>query len=94
MRGAGTTVPATTVTGGATALGIDGSPLELRAELAPRTAARFGLDVRTGAGQRTRIGYDTSLLPSTEPYELTLTCEGTSRRGTGRCVSGSSVIPS
>lgn len=60
LRGAGTSVPATTVTGGITALGVDGSPLELQAELAPHTAARFGLDVRTGAGQRTRIGYDTT----------------------------------
>ncbi|MGW5659516.1 GH32 C-terminal domain-containing protein [Streptomyces sp. NPDC003758] len=59
LRGTGTAVPATTVTNATTPLGVHGSSLELQAELTPGSAGRSGLDVRTGAGQRTRIGYDT-----------------------------------
>ncbi|GAB2718683.1 GH32 C-terminal domain-containing protein [Streptomyces bullii] len=60
LRDTGTTVPATTVTNATSPLGIHGSTLELQADLTPGSADRSGLDVRTGAGQRTRIGYDTS----------------------------------
>jgi fructan beta-fructosidase len=61
LRGSTTTVPARTVTDGATPLDVHGNTLELKADLTPGTATRFGLDVRTGAaGQRTRIGYDTT----------------------------------
>lgn len=60
LRGTEIDVPATTVTNGSTPLGVHGSALELKADLTPGTADRFGLDVRTGAEQRTRIGYDTS----------------------------------
>ncbi|WP_316784121.1 glycoside hydrolase family 32 protein [Streptomyces sasae] len=60
LRGTETDVPATTVTNTTTPLGVHGSTLELKADLTPGTADRFGLDVRTGAGQRTRIGYDTT----------------------------------
>ncbi|MFI6935545.1 GH32 C-terminal domain-containing protein [Streptomyces sp. NPDC050287] len=31
-----------------------------QSDLTPSTADRFGLDVRTGGGQHTRIGYDTT----------------------------------
>ncbi|MFG2832903.1 glycoside hydrolase family 32 protein [Streptomyces sp. NPDC048434] len=45
---------------GATRLLRDtGQSYEIEAELRPDGARRFGLDVRTGAGHRTRIGYDT-----------------------------------
>lgn len=60
LRGAGTAVPTTRATNGTTALGVKGSSLELQADLTPGTAGAFGLDVRTGNGQRTRIGYDTT----------------------------------
>lgn len=59
LRGAGTRVPSTRVTD-TTPLAVHGSALELQADLTPGTADRSGLDVRTGAGQRTRIGYDTT----------------------------------
>ncbi|WP_406436913.1 GH32 C-terminal domain-containing protein [Streptomyces sp. NBC_00631] len=60
LRGTATGVPATTVTDGTEPLGVSGSTLELQAELTAGTAERFGLDVRTGGVQRTRIGYDTT----------------------------------
>ncbi|MFJ8364288.1 GH32 C-terminal domain-containing protein [Streptomyces sp. NPDC093984] len=60
LRTSGTTAPPTTVTNGTKPLGVHGSTLELEAELTPGSADRFGLDVRTGSGQRTRIGYDTA----------------------------------
>ncbi|MFD5537054.1 GH32 C-terminal domain-containing protein [Streptomyces sp. NPDC127079] len=60
LRGAAADVPATTVTDGTTPLGVRGSTLELQATLTAGTAERFGLDVRTGGVQRTRIGYDTT----------------------------------
>lgn len=60
LRKTATTVPATTVTDGTEPLGVRGSALELRATLTAGTAERFGLDVRTGGAQRTRIGYDTA----------------------------------
>ncbi|MET7489903.1 GH32 C-terminal domain-containing protein [Streptomyces sp. NPDC005538] len=60
LRGTETDVPATAVSNGTVPLGVNGSTLELQAELTPGTADHFGLDVRTGAGQRTRIGYDTT----------------------------------
>ncbi|MFJ9909323.1 GH32 C-terminal domain-containing protein [Streptomyces sp. NPDC101152] len=60
LRTADTTVQPTTVTNGTTSLGLHGVTLELQAGLTAKTADRFGLDVRTGGGQRTRIGYDTT----------------------------------
>jgi levanase len=60
LRGAATSVPATTVTSATKPLGVHGSTVELEAKLAPGTAERFGLDVGTGGVQRTRIGYDTT----------------------------------
>jgi fructan beta-fructosidase len=60
LRGAGTHVSTTRVTSTTTALGVQGSTLELQADLSAGTATDFGLDVRTGSGQRTRIGYDTT----------------------------------
>ncbi|WP_405670360.1 GH32 C-terminal domain-containing protein [Streptomyces sp. NBC_01530] len=60
LRGAGTRVPSTRVTDTTTPLAIRGSALELQADLTPGTADRAGLAVRTGAGQHTRIGYDTT----------------------------------
>ena len=60
LRRAGTHVPTTRVTNTTTALGVHGSSLELQADLTAGTATTFGLDVRTGSGQRTRIGYDTT----------------------------------
>ncbi|MFE9450756.1 GH32 C-terminal domain-containing protein [Streptomyces sp. NPDC006739] len=60
LRGAGADVPATTVTDGTTPLAVRGGVLELQARLTAGTADRFGLDVRTGGGRRTRIGYDTT----------------------------------
>ncbi|WP_405730637.1 GH32 C-terminal domain-containing protein [Streptomyces sp. NBC_01537] len=60
LRGAGVRIPTTTVTDTTTPLRVHGSTLEIQADLTARTATRFGLDVRTGSGQRTRIGYDTS----------------------------------
>ncbi|KQW09130.1 glycoside hydrolase family 32 protein [Streptomyces sp. Root369] len=58
LRGAGTRVPSTRVASTTTPLAVGGSALELQADLTPGTADRSGLDVRNGAGQRTRIGYD------------------------------------
>jgi beta-fructofuranosidase/levanase len=60
LRGAGAAVPSTSATSTSTALGVRGATLELQAELTPGTARSSGLDVRTGKGQRTRIGYDTA----------------------------------
>ncbi|WP_035840194.1 glycoside hydrolase family 32 protein [Kitasatospora azatica] len=60
LRAAGTHVSTTTATNTTTALGVQGSTLELQAALTAGTATDFGLDVRTGSGQRTRIGYDTT----------------------------------
>ncbi len=60
LRGAGTKVPSTRVANTTTPLAVHGSSQELRADLTAGTADRFGLDVRTGGGQRTRIGYDTA----------------------------------
>jgi levanase len=60
LRTADTTVQATTVTNGTTSLRVHGATLELQADLIAGTADRFGLDVRTGGGQRTSIGYDTA----------------------------------
>jgi levanase len=60
LRGAGTLIPTTEVTNTTPALSVGGSTLELEADLTAGTATGFGLDVRTGAGQRTRIGYDTA----------------------------------
>ncbi|GAB7184617.1 sucrose-6-phosphate hydrolase SacC GH32 family [Kitasatospora sp. Ki12] len=60
LRDAGSTMPTTPVDSGSTPLAVHGSTLELEAQLTPGTADRFGLDVRTGGGQRTRIGYDTT----------------------------------
>ncbi|MFF4781478.1 GH32 C-terminal domain-containing protein [Streptomyces griseorubiginosus] len=60
LRGAAASVPATTVTSATRQLGVRGGTVELDATLTPGTAERFGLDVRTGGAQRTRIGYDTT----------------------------------
>ncbi|MGW5660678.1 GH32 C-terminal domain-containing protein [Streptomyces sp. NPDC003758] len=60
LRDAGTRVPSTQVADTATPLAVHGSSQELQADLTAGTADRFGLDVRTGGGQRTRIGYDTA----------------------------------
>lgn len=40
-------------------LPINGEELDLNASFTAGSARQFGLDVRTGAGQRTRISYDT-----------------------------------
>ncbi|MEH0579293.1 GH32 C-terminal domain-containing protein [Streptomyces sp. B21-108] len=60
LRGAGTRVPSTRVANTTAPLAVHGSSLEFQADVTPGTADRFGLDVRTGGGQRTRIGYDTA----------------------------------
>ncbi|MGW1030092.1 GH32 C-terminal domain-containing protein [Streptomyces sp. NPDC002577] len=60
LRGAGTRVPSTQVANTTTPLAVHGSSQELQADFTAGTADRFGLDVRTGGGQRTRIGYDTA----------------------------------
>jgi levanase len=60
LRGAGTRVSSTRVANATTPLAVRGSSQELQADLTAGTADRFGLDVRTGGGQRTRIGYDTA----------------------------------
>lgn len=60
LREADTRVPSTRVANTTTPLAVHGSSQELQADLTAGTADRFGLDVRTGGGQRTRIGYDTS----------------------------------
>ncbi|POX52815.1 glycoside hydrolase family 32 protein [Streptomyces sp. Ru72] len=60
LRGSGTLVPSTSVASTTTPLAVHGSSQELQADLTAGTADRFGLDVRTGGGQRTRIGYDTA----------------------------------
>ncbi|MFF6802779.1 GH32 C-terminal domain-containing protein [Streptomyces sp. NPDC012616] len=60
LRGARTRVPSTRVADTAVPLPVHGGSLEIQADLTPGTADRSGLDVRTGGGQRTRIGYDTT----------------------------------
>ncbi|MCX4428411.1 glycoside hydrolase family 32 protein [Streptomyces mirabilis] len=60
LRGRETDIGATTVKDATTPLTVSGGTLELQADLTADTAARFGLDVRTGGKQRTRIGYDTA----------------------------------
>ncbi|MGW7260336.1 GH32 C-terminal domain-containing protein [Streptomyces sp. NPDC054834] len=58
LRGRRTDIGATTVKDATTPLTVSGGTLELQADLTAGTAARFGLNVRTGGKQRTRIGYD------------------------------------
>jgi levanase len=48
------------VPNGSTPLPARGTAYELTATFAPRTASTFGVSVRTGSGQETRIGYDRS----------------------------------
>lgn len=60
LRGTGTRVPSTRVANTTVPLSVHGSTQELQADLTAGTADRFGLDVRTGSGQRARIGYDTA----------------------------------
>jgi beta-fructofuranosidase/levanase len=60
LRGAGTWTPTTRVANATVPLAARGVALEIEGDLTAGTAARFGLDVRTGTGQRTRIGYDTA----------------------------------
>jgi len=43
-----------------TPLKVTGAELELQAQLSAGTASTFGLNVRTGGGQYTQIGYDTT----------------------------------
>ncbi|MFI7497640.1 glycoside hydrolase family 32 protein [Streptomyces sp. NPDC049687] len=60
LRGAATRLPSTRIANTTTPLAVHGSSQELQADLTAGTADRFGLDVRTGGGQRTRVGYDTA----------------------------------
>ncbi|WP_042394420.1 glycoside hydrolase family 32 protein [Streptacidiphilus carbonis] len=60
LRGTGVQVPRTDVTNTTTPLGVNGSTLEIQAGLEAGNAGQFGLDVHTGSGQHTRIGYDTT----------------------------------
>ncbi|WP_051865599.1 GH32 C-terminal domain-containing protein [Streptomyces griseus] len=60
LRGKETALGATTMDNAVTALSVSGGTLELQADLTAGTAARFGLDVRTGGKERTRIGYGTA----------------------------------
>jgi levanase len=60
LRGAETNVPSTSGSNSTVPLGVRGSTQEIQADLTPGSAAQAGLDVRTGVGQRTRIGYDTT----------------------------------
>jgi levanase len=59
LRRASTWTPTTRVANTTIPLAARGGTLEIQSDLTAGTAARFGLDVRTGTGQRTRIGYDT-----------------------------------
>ena len=45
---------------GTKALAASGTSLQIDATLSPDTSNNFGIDVRVGSGQRTRIGYDTT----------------------------------
>ena len=45
---------------GTKTVGATGTALQIDATLRPGTSDNFGVDVRVGAGQHTRIGYDTS----------------------------------
>ena len=54
-----TTVKPGTVSGTKT-LAATGTALQIDATLRPTTSDNFGIDVRVGPGQHTRIGYDTS----------------------------------
>lgn len=49
-----------TAVAGTTSLPVSGAELELQARLTKGTASTFGLNVRTGGGQYTQIGYDTT----------------------------------
>ena len=60
LRGAGLAIRTTKVANTTAQLGVHGSTLELQADLTAGSASSFGLDVRTGTTQRTRIGYDTT----------------------------------
>ncbi|RAG84030.1 glycoside hydrolase family 32 protein [Streptacidiphilus pinicola] len=60
LRGTGTAVPTATADSSTSTLPVSGGTLELQADFTRGTATDFGLDVRTGSGQRTRIGYDTT----------------------------------
>jgi levanase len=55
-----TTVNSTNIPAGTRSLAVKGSSLYIEATLARGTATNFGLNVRVGAGQQTRIGYDTT----------------------------------
>jgi levanase len=48
-----------TVSSSTTPLNFNGDTLELTARLTAGTASKFGLNVRSGSGQYTQIGYDT-----------------------------------
>ncbi|MEV6833130.1 GH32 C-terminal domain-containing protein [Streptomyces sp. NPDC051133] len=56
--GAPVSVLGTTITDGIRPLPASGSPVEIEARFKPGTARQSGIEVRVGAGQRTRIGYD------------------------------------
>ena len=54
------TVKPSPVTGTQAVTAASGTSMQLDATLSPGTSNNFGLDVRVGAGQHTRIGYDTT----------------------------------
>jgi levanase len=55
-----TRVKPTKITAGTRQLPAEGRSLLIETTLAPGTATNFGIDVRVGNAQRTRIGYDTT----------------------------------
>jgi levanase len=55
-----TTVKPFQVTNGTRTLAVSGQALQIDATLTPSTATDFGIDVRVGNGQKTRIGYNTT----------------------------------
>lgn len=60
LRGTGFQVTKATVTDTTRPLPVNGAALEIQADLDAGSADQFGLDVHTGNGQHTRIGYDTT----------------------------------
>lgn len=57
---ASTRVRPTKITSSTRSLPVAGRSLQIKASFDPETASDFGLEVRAGNGQRTRIGYDTT----------------------------------
>lgn len=60
LRTSATTVGQLTVANTTKPLPVNGGQLEIEAQLSAGTASTFGLNVRTGDGQYTQIGYDTT----------------------------------